>query len=634
MVKHSQQLPTTTQEMASNKPSRALCSIALGLAIVSGLVLAGHVLTPPSSSTTSVDAPKDLRSASTTPSTGIRRQLVVEEDTANGTIPDVPVTNATVAPTFPSTNATNTAPPTNETLATAAPTTPPAGSGKVEALLPPYTLAAIQADPQSVQKQALDFLNADPALDSYPDWKIQQRFALACFFYSNWDGFDDTDWLKPDTDECTWGASSTAGMNALLASPCVGGVFHNFRLSAGPELRQLPPEIFGLLSSLKTIELDEMIIMGTIPTHIGLLSNSLEELNLCCSSTPGTDWGLAGNIPSEVGSLSLLKHLDLGKNHLTGNIPTQIAQLTNLVELDLSNNELVGPIPAEFGALSKLTKLSLDANNLTAAVPSQLGALAANGSLTSLAIDNNALTGVVPAEFCAFDRLNLNFDCGDVLCGCDCPCACGSDQEAIDSILRTGSYCFGSIPSSIGSMANVTQISFQSRKLTGPVPSEIGQLTNLTGLDFTSNELTGRIPSELGLLSGLTALLLGANPLTGVIPSEIGLLTNLGMLQFGRADLSGTLPTELALLNNLHTFDISANPKLSGPIPATLNSNATIQRLGLFGTALSGTLPDQLCNVTQFRFDCGSLCGCGDCPCDSAMVTKWLEVPEAEGGDV
>lgn len=122
--------------------------------------------------------------------------------------------------------------------------------------------------------------------------------------------------------------------------------------------------------------------------------------------------------------------------------------------------------------------------------------------------------------------------------------------------------------------------------------------------------------------------------MTGVIPSEIGLLTNLGMLQFGRADLSGTLPTELALLKNLHTFDISANPKLSGPIPATLNSNATIQRLGLFGTALSGTLPDQLCNVTQFRFDCGSLCGCGDCPCDSAMVTKWLEVPEAEGGDV
>ena len=68
------------------------------------------------------------------------------------------------------------------------------------------------------------------------------------------------------------------------------------------------------------------------------------------------------------------------------------------------------------------------------------------------------------------------------------------------------------------------------------------------------NELSGEIPSELGSLSNLRDISLNGNQLRGEIPPELGGLPNLEWLDLGRNELSGEIPPELGGLPNLETL--------------------------------------------------------------------------------
>ena len=70
------------------------------------------------------------------------------------------------------------------------------------------------------------------------------------------------------------------------------------------------------------------------------------------------DYGLTGNIPSEIGCLVNLEYLDLEDNQLIGEIPPEIGYLVNLEYLDLENNQLTGDIP------NSVRELILNINSL------------------------------------------------------------------------------------------------------------------------------------------------------------------------------------------------------------------------------------------------------------------------------
>ena len=63
----------------------------------------------------------------------------------------------------------------------------------------------------------------------------------------------------------------------------------------------------------------------------------------------------------------------------------------------------------------------------------------------------------------------------------------------------------------------------QRRGFTGRIPAAIGSLSNLTLISFRDNELSGSIPSELGNLSDSGRLRFDCNALSGSIPAEIGI---------------------------------------------------------------------------------------------------------------
>ena len=83
-------------------------------------------------------------------------------------------------------------------------------------------------------------------------------------------------------------------------------------------------------------------------------------------------YGLSGSIPPELGGLTGLEYLDLGRNRLSGEIPQELGVLTNLRLLDLGRNGLSGEIPAELGGLPNLQSLWLQGNQLTGCIPAGL----------------------------------------------------------------------------------------------------------------------------------------------------------------------------------------------------------------------------------------------------------------------
>ncbi|WP_286911149.1 carbohydrate binding domain-containing protein, partial [Maribacter sp. UBA6511] len=82
---------------------------------------------------------------------------------------------------------------------------------------------------------------------------------------------------------------------------------------------------------------------------------------------------LTGEIPNEIGNLTELEWIDLGRNNLTGEIPEQFGNLLKLERLNLRTNQLTGNVPSELGNLSNLEILLLNSNNLTGALPIDLG---------------------------------------------------------------------------------------------------------------------------------------------------------------------------------------------------------------------------------------------------------------------
>lgn len=78
---------------------------------------------------------------------------------------------------------------------------------------------------------------------------------------------------------------------------------------------------------------------------------------------------LTGNIPTEMGDLSVLRSLNLSNNLLTGAIPVSFQNLENLESLDLSHNKLSGKIPREITQLYALSTFSVAFNNLSGEIP-------------------------------------------------------------------------------------------------------------------------------------------------------------------------------------------------------------------------------------------------------------------------
>ena len=143
----------------------------------------------------------------------------------------------------------------------------------------------------------------------------------------------------------------------------------------------------------------------------------------------------------------------------------------------------------------------------------------------------------------------------------------------VSAVSLSSSSLTGSIPTQLGSLAQLRTLTLSTNQLTGGIPQELGNLTRLTQLHLNGNQLTGSIPEQLGNLPNLTQLSLGSNQLSGAIPAEFGKLTNLTKLSLKQNQLTGDVPYELASVTSLTHLYLAGNT-LTGCVPAALKDVA------------------------------------------------------------
>jgi len=345
------------------------------------------------------------------------------------------------------------------------------------------------------------------------------------------------------------------------------------------------PSSLGSLSGLEHLNLSQNQLSGNVPPELGNLSG-LGYLNLSRNE-------LSGNIPAGLGDLSNLRHLYLSDNQLSGEIPAEIGDLSILEFLDLQGNQLSGNIPPQLGNLSNLVYLYLYDNQLGGNIPPQIGNLS---NLLALLLSDNQIGGNIPAELGSLTNLwalylNNNQFTGNI------PVEIQTLSGLMDLAL-SGNQLGGGIPAAIADLTNLEYLYLHDNGLTGNVPPELATLANLRELHLSENSLTGSIPSELGDLPALEILKLNDNQLNGNIPQELSGLSDLKGLYLYSNELSGSIPPELGGLSNLRDLYLWGN-HLTGIIPPELGSLSNLETLTMRNNQLSGPIPPELGNLTS-----------------------------------
>ncbi|KAG2261714.1 hypothetical protein Bca52824_068793 [Brassica carinata] len=210
------------------------------------------------------------------------------------------------------------------------------------------------------------------------------------------------------------------------------------------------------------------------------------ELKVVSLSIPRKN--LYGSLPSSLGFLSGLRHLNLRSNRFHGPLPVQLFELQGLQSLVLYGNSFDGSVPDEIGRLKLLQTLDLSQNLFEGSLPSSL--LQCN-RLRTLDVSRNNFSGSLPdgfgSAFVSLEKLDLAFN-----------------------------------------------------EFNGSIPSDVGNLSSLQGTaDFSHNHFSGLIPPALGDLPEKVYIDLTFNNLSGPIP-QTGALMNRGPTAFiGNAGLCG-----------------------------------------------------------------------------------------------
>ncbi|XP_073358890.1 uncharacterized protein [Aegilops tauschii subsp. strangulata] len=233
---------------------------------------------------------------------------------------------------------------------------------------------------------------------------------------------------------------------------------------------------------------------------------------------------------------------------------TSLYRCASLRHLDLSYNYLKGELPAGIGRAlgANLTSLMLNGNYFTGTIPTSLSRLQ---NLRSLELDNNYLAGTIPPELGALRGLQT-------------------------LTLGYNSFGMGELPASFKNLTKLKILQARSSNLTSDFPSYVTEMSELGELGLSINALTGSIPPGHWNLTKLRFLTVYANNLTGEVIIDDGAF---GVL-------------------NLVTIDLSADHKLSEPIPKAVAHLPKLQTLNLFYNNFSGQIPEGLCENGKLEY--------------------------------
>ncbi|KAL5972452.1 hypothetical protein ACLOJK_041707 [Asimina triloba] len=394
------------------------------------------------------------------------------------------------------------------------------------------------------------------------------------------------------------------------------------------------------LSSLRELHLDWVNIWSRGSEWGLAISSSLPCLHKLSLSA----CGLSGSLPSSLGNLSKLQHLDLSSNTFIGPIPhSYISKLLNLEKLILSHNQLTGFIlPSLFShpsllvldvsanqlggrleefenaSASPLRKICLGENRIQGSIPSSIFGLE---SLETLQLPLNNFSGVVELRFfqnlenlthldLSDNSLSIDFWSGNLT----------SFSFPQMQILQLRSCNISKVPSFLKNQERLRFIDLSKNSMTGEIPGWMWEVGNgtlnylnlsfnaLQGmelsfshlfrservvLDLSSNWLKGQLPIPP---SSSIYFSLSNNAFHGEIPVDYCSMRSLQFLDLSRNKLSGQIPQCLGEFSDaLLVLNLGGN-NLSGPLIRTFREGCNLRTLDLSENLFEGQVPSTLSN--------------------------------------
>ncbi|XP_028786458.1 receptor protein kinase-like protein ZAR1 [Neltuma alba] len=197
---------------------------------------------------------------------------------------------------------------------------------------------------------------------------------------------------------------------------------------------------------------------------------------------------LYGSLPSSLGSLSQLRHVNFRNNKLFGKLPPELFAAQGLQSLVLYGNSFSGPVPQEIGKLRYLQTLDLSQNFFNGSLPATIVQCK---RLRSLVLNYNNFTGSLPDRF-------------------------GTDLFSLEKLDLAFNHFNGSIPSDMGNLSRLQgTVDLSHNSFSGSIPPSLGNLPEKVYIDLTFNNLSGPIPQNGALMNRGPTAFIGNSGLCG-----------------------------------------------------------------------------------------------------------------------
>lgn len=365
---------------------------------------------------------------------------------------------------------------------------------------------------------------------------------------------------------------------------------------------QIPSRV-GDLSRLTHLDLSASVFSGRVPTGIFKLTK-LVYLNLCCNLDPQTSTPLLEmktlGLRSLAQNLTSLEVLLLGVVNMSSEVPDTLANLSSLTWLNMDMCDLHGVFPFAIFNLPKLQHLGLADNK---AITGRLHDFNSSSPLQELRLLGTSFYGELPASIGNLRSLQiLNLESDTCNLTGSLPASIGN-LPSLSYLGISGCQFSGSLPSSIGNLPSLRYLHAQSCNFSGSIPASFSNLSNLQYMDVGVNPFTAQTISSLSWVwknKKLTTLGLEMINLYGEIPPSIGNLSQLVELSLIFNQLSGALPSQLANLTQLTSLWLRKN-QLSGSIPTWLMNMTGLVNLDLASNKFHGEIPSSISQLQNLK---------------------------------